>query len=177
MAAPELAIVGRVRRAHGIRGELVVEALTDAPDAIFASGRRVLAGTVDGDPSPGAPELRVRSSRPFKGGFIVAFEGIADRNAAELWRGRYFLVPRDELAPLAEDEVYLHDLLGSSVFRDADGEPLGDVIDVYELPQGLVLDVQLATGTVLIPFRPEVIRRIDRETRRLFVDPPEGLLE
>ena len=50
VTAPDLTIVGRVRKAHGIRGELVVEPLTDAPDAVFAPGRRVFAGTVDGDP-------------------------------------------------------------------------------------------------------------------------------
>ncbi|MGH7671150.1 MAG: hypothetical protein ACRENQ_16830, partial [Gemmatimonadaceae bacterium] len=49
MAAPEFLIVGRVRKAHGIRGELVVEPITDAPDAIFAPGRRVFAGTPSGD--------------------------------------------------------------------------------------------------------------------------------
>ena len=52
--ADEFFIVGRVRRAHGIRGELAVEVITDAPDAIFAPGRRVFAGTVDGDPARAA---------------------------------------------------------------------------------------------------------------------------
>ena len=89
MAAPALTIVGRVRRAHGIRGELVVEPMTDAPDAVFAPGRRVLAGTVDGDPSADGRALVVEESRPFKGGgWIVAFVGISDRNEAERWRER-----------------------------------------------------------------------------------------
>ena len=68
MAAPELTIVGRVRRAHGIHGELVIEPLTDVPDAVFAAGRRVFAGTVDGDPAPDERTLVVKESRPFKGG-------------------------------------------------------------------------------------------------------------
>lgn len=178
MAAPALTIVGRVRRAHGIHGELVIEPLTDAPDAVFAPGRRVFAGTVDGDPAPDGRELVVEESRPFKGGgWIVAFDGIVDRNEAELWRQRYVLAPPEELEPAGEDEVYVHDLLGMSVVHAHSLEPIGEVTEVYEVPQGLMLDVKRENGTVLIPFRPEVIRRIDHTERRLLVDPPEGLLD
>src|SRR5258708_12288254 len=88
MTAPEFIIVGRVRKAHGIRGELVVESITDAPDVVFASGRRVFAGTVTGDPLPSRLELRVQSSRPFNEGLLIRFDGIADRTAADTWRGR-----------------------------------------------------------------------------------------
>ena len=177
MAAPELAIVGRVRKAHGIRGELVIEPLTNAPDAVFASGRRVFAGTVHGDPSPDRRELVVEESRPFKGGWIVAFDSIADRNEAELWRERYLLAPVSELAPVEEGEVYLHDLHGLSVVRAGSLEPVGEVTDVYELPQGVMLDVRRPSGSVLIPFRAEVVTRVDLAERRLEIDPPEGLLE
>lgn len=178
MAAPELIIVGRVRRAHGIHGELVIEPLTDVPDAVFAPGRRVFAGTVDGDPSPDGRTLVVEESRPFKGGgWIVAFNGIADRNEAERWRERYVLAPKNELTPAAEHEVYLHDLFGLSVVRVGSLEPLGDVTDVYQLPQGVMLDVRRPTGSVLIPFRPEVVTKVDLAGRRLIVDPPEGLIE
>ncbi len=178
MAAPELTIVGRVRKAHGIHGELVIEPLTDVPDAVFAPGRRVFAGTVDGDPSPDVRALVVEESRPFKGGgWIVAFNGIADRNAAERWRERYVLAPKHELTPAAEHEVYLHELFGLSVVRAGSLDPVGDVTDVYELPQGIMLDVRRPKGSVLIPFRPEVVTHVDLAGRRLIVDPPEGLIE
>jgi 16S rRNA processing protein RimM len=177
VAAPELAIVGRVRKAHGIQGELVVEPLTSTPDAVFASGRRVFAGTVHGDPSPDRRELVVEESRPFKGGWIVAFAGIVDRNEAELWRERYLFAPVSELEPVGEGEVYLHDLFGLSVVRAGSLEPVGEVTDIYELPQGVMLDVRRPTGSVLIPFRGEVVTRVDLTAHRLEIDPPEGLLE
>ena len=178
VAAPGLTIVGRVRRAHGIRGELVVEPLTDAPDAVFAPGRRVFAGTVDGEPAPDGRELVVEESRPFKGGgWIVAFEEILDRNEAELWRQRYLLASPNELEPAGDYEIYVHDLLGMTVVYAMSLAPVGEVTDVYEVPQGLMLDVKRANGSVLIPFRPEVITRIDHAERRLLIDPPEGLLE
>ena len=178
MAAPALTIVGRVRRAHGIHGELVIESLTDAPDAVFAPGRRVFAGTVDGDPAPDGRELVVEESRPFKGGgWIVAFVGLVDRNEAELWRQRYVLAPADELEPVGEDEVYVHDLLGMTVVHAGSLERVGEVTDVYELPQGLMLDVKRDQGSVLIPFSPEVVARVEQAERRLVIDPPAGLLD
>ena len=177
MAAPDLTIVGRVRRAHGIHGELVVEPLTDVPDAVFAPGRRVLAGTVDGDPAPDGRSLVVEESRPFKGGWIVAFASIADRTEAERWRERYLLLPRAELAPAREGEFYIHDLFGLSVVRAGTLDVVGEVADVYELPQGIMLDVRRPAGSVLVPFRPEVVTEVDLAGRRLFITPPEGLIE
>ena len=178
MTAPDLTLVGRVRRAHGIRGELVIEPLTNTPDVVFAPGRRLLAGTVDGEPSPDGRALVVEESRPFKGGgWIVAFADIADRTAAERWRERYLLAPRAELDPIAEDEVYLHDLLGLDVIVSGSAERVGEVTEVYELPHGVMLDVRRDTGSVLIPFSSEIVQRVDLEARRLIIDPPAGLLE
>lgn len=170
-------LVGRVRRAHGIRGELVVEALTDAPDAIFAPGRRVFAGTRDGDIAPGQPEMRILRSSPFKGGWIVAFEGLGDRSAAETWRDRTFLLPEDEVEPPGEDEVFIHDLVGMRVVR-VSGEELGAVSEVFELPQGLVIEVQREHAKpVLLPFNDQTVTAVDTELRVIHVDPLEGLVE
>jgi len=176
MTPPEYAIVGRVRKAHGIRGELVVEPITSAPGAIFASGRRLFAGTTDGDVAAGAPELTVRGAKPFKGGWIVAFAEITDRNAAELWRERYLLLPLGELTPPGEDEVFQHELIGMRVQR-ASGEAVGTVSALYELPQGLVLEIGEGPAAVLVPYRREIVQRVDVQDRVIVVDPPEGLLE
>ena len=180
---PELVIVGRVRKAHGIRGDLVVEPITDSPDAVFAPGRRVIAGTSSGEPAKhrGPAELHVASAIPFKGGFIVHFDEIADRTIAETWRDRYLLVPADELEPLGEDEVYVHELPGMRVELES-GEYVGTVVVTYELPQGLALEVDRTGGaggtqnTVLIPYD-RVVTRVDRDARIIAIDPPVGLLE
>lgn len=172
---PELIIVGRVRKAHGIRGDLVVEPITDEPDAVFASGRRVIAGTATGDPSKDAQELHITSSSPFKGGYIVHFTEIADRTIAELWRDRFLLVPADELQPLGDDEVYVHDLLGMHVELET-GEKVGVVTATYELPQGLTLDVDRGGRSVLIPYD-RIVTRLDRAAGTIRIDPPLGLLD
>lgn len=172
----EFFIVGRVRRAHGIRGELAVEMITDVPEAVFASGARVFAGTTTGDLLPERLELHVEQAAPFKGGMIVSFREITSRTEAERWRDRYFLVPAAELPPPKGNEVYVHELLDMRVVLPS-GEEVGRVIDVYELPQGLTLDVRRANGTVMLPFSERVVTQVDRETRVITVDPPEGMLD
>lgn len=173
----EFYLVGRVRRAHGLRGELVVESLTDAPDAIFAAGRRVFAGSTDGDPSKPPRELHVLRSSPFKGGLIVAFEGIDSRDEADRWRNRYLLVPDAEVTPPSADELFIHDLVGMHVAR-VTGEDVGEVVEVFELPQGLVMEVARAGGTpVLLPFDDRTVTEVDSARRVILVDPIDGLID
>ena len=176
MAADALAIVGLIRNAQGIRGEVVIESLTDAPDAVFAFGRRVFLGNAAGNSAGEERPMTVEIARPFKGGLMVKFAGVADRNAAELLRGRYVFAPFTELDPPGEDEVYLHDLLGMKVELE-DGSEIGEVTAYYELPQGLTLDVKTAKGSVLVPYRPEVVDRTDAEARVVVVKSEVGIFE
>ena len=180
MTTPEFIIVGRVRKAHGIRGEVVVETITDAPDAIFAAGRRVYAGTASGDIATSRQELHIKGARDFNEGLLVSFDEIADRNEAELWRGRYLLLPAAEVPAPAEDEVYMHDLLGMTVALES-GEVVGTVDELYELPQGLAIDVRRLpprdTETVLVLYDDNTIASVDKDERRIVITPPEGLLE
>jgi len=184
MPEPEYAIVGLIRKAQGVRGEVVVEPLTDKPDVIFASGSRVFAGTSQGDLATprdlrGAgeiPTLTVAGSKPFKKGLIVQFEELQDRDSAELWRGRYLLAPFSELPPLEADQVYLHDLIGMKVVNST-GDDIGAVTTFYELPQGIMLDVDTAHGSVVIPYRPEVIVKTDIEARTIVIDDKLGFLD
>jgi 16S rRNA processing protein RimM len=184
MPEPEYAIVGLIRKAQGIRGEVVIEPLTDKPDVVFASGSRVFAGTSSGDPAivhdsrgeDEIPTLTIADSRPFKKGLLVQFEELQDRDSAELWRGRYLLARFDELPPLEENQVYLHDLIGMKVVSGT-GDELGIVTTFYELPQGLMLDVGTPRGSVLIPYRPELVLRTDIEARTVVINDTLGLLD
>jgi 16S rRNA processing protein RimM len=163
-----------VRNVHGLRGELVIEPITDEPDAIFAAGRRLFLGNVRGIVK-GEPR-QIQAARLFKNGFIVKLAGIDDRNEAELWRETYCLLPADELTPLEEGDVYLHELEGMRVDL-LTGETVGKVVAFYELPQGIILDVSRAgKGTVMIPYD-HVVTSVDREARVITIDPPEGLID
>ena len=184
MPEPEYAIVGLIRKAQGIRGEVIVEPLTDKPDVVFASGSRVFAGTADGELAvvhdvngeAEKPTLTIVRSQSFKKGLIVQFEELQDRDSAELWRGRYLLAPFSELPPLEEDQVYLHDLIGMRVVS-RDGAEIGKVTTFYELPQGIMLDVDTPRGSVLIPYRPEVVVQTDIGARTIVMDDKLGFLD
>jgi 16S rRNA processing protein RimM len=166
------AIVGRIRKPHGIHGDLVVEPLTVAPDVVFASGRRVFTSA----DAQGLVSHEVLSARPFKGVLILALRGVRSRDAADALRDVHLFVPQDELAPLAEGEVWLHELRGMRVV-DTRGAYVGDVQELDALPQGLMLTVHGARGDASIPFVDSIVVRVDREGRVLTIDPPEGLLD
>ncbi len=174
---PRHGIVGRVRKAHGLRGEIVVEPITSEPEAVFVSGRRLLLGTAAGDLPATAPSFEISRASRFKGGWIVALGGLVDRNEADLWRERYLFAPYAELRPPGDDEVYHHELLGMRV-ELASGEAVGEVIALYELPQGLTLEVRRhEKEPALVPYRAAIVQRVDPAERLIVVDPPEGLLD
>jgi 16S rRNA processing protein RimM len=177
MSAPEWLIVGRLRKSHGLRGEIIVEPITDAPAEVFSAGRVLFAGDAAGDPLPDPPELTVAEARPHTNGLLtVRFEEMRDRDEASRWTNRYLLVPATELEPPAEGEVYLHELEGMQVVLES-GDHVGTVSNVFELPQGIALDVKRDTGTVLIPFNEEFVRQVRRAERVVVIAPPPGLLD
>ncbi|HEX2778316.1 MAG TPA: ribosome maturation factor RimM, partial [Gemmatimonadaceae bacterium] len=180
---PDWIIVGRIRKAHGIRGEVLVEPITDAPDAIFAPGRRVFVGLSDARPDSALPPLEVRAARPFKEGFLIVFDAVHDRDDAERWRDRWLFLAADELPGPDDGEIYLHDIPGMRVELE-DGTVVGTVGTLYELPQGLVMDVVRASAgngarprTVMIPYDEHTLVRVDPEARVIVVAPPDGLLD
>ena len=177
MPSPEWIIVGRLRKSHGLHGEIIVEPITDAPAEVFSAGRVLFAGDAAGDPLPDPPELTVRETRPHMNGLLaVRFEEMRDRDEASRWTNRYLLMPAGELEPPTEGEVYLHELEGMQVVLES-GEHVGTVSAVFELPQGLALDVQRESGTVLIPFNAVFIHEVKRAERTVVIAPPAGLLD
>ncbi|HSJ24660.1 MAG TPA: ribosome maturation factor RimM [Longimicrobiales bacterium] len=176
-AAPAHLVVGFIAKAHGTRGELFVAPLTDHPDAVFAPGQSLLLGDEKGALAGDAPSLVVDSVRPFKRGLLVAFENVAGRDGADALARRYVLVPSEAVPAAAEDEVFYHELLGMRVETVA-GEVAGTVREVFETEPHHLLEVVNDEGHKrLVPFAARLVRSIDREGRRIIIDPPEGLLD
>jgi 16S rRNA processing protein RimM len=167
-------VVGRLRKPHGLKGDYTLFPLTDHPDSVFAPGREVWVLNLEGDTVAGP--LTVERSRSYHRQWLVKFAGLEKRESLDQFRGQFLGVPQDTLAPLAEDEVYLHELDGFSV-RLADDTPLGLVSAVYELPAGIVIEVQGPKREFLLPYRKEFVQQVDRAGRRLVVTPPEGLID
>jgi 16S rRNA processing protein RimM len=166
-----------VRKPHGIRGELFVESLTDHPGDVFVSGVVLRPGDESGRaPDPHQPGLHVLSARPFRDGWLLSFEGIEDRGSADRLRGRDLLIERSRLPPLAEGEVFYHQLPGMQVYT-VGGAHVGQVQQLYELRPNDLLEVRTERGTVLLPFHEHMIREVDVPGGRIVIDPPEGLLD
>jgi 16S rRNA processing protein RimM len=167
----EVVAVGRIGKAHGIRGDVFVEPWTDAPEERFADG------TVLGTEPAGRGPLTVEHTRSHSGKLVVHFQGLDDRNAIEAIRGTVLVVAATG-RPVIEDpdEFYDTDLIGLAV-RTVAGAPLGPVTDVLHSPAGSLLAIDVAGREVLIPFRREFVPTVDLASRTAEVDPPEGLLE
>ncbi|MCA9678159.1 MAG: 16S rRNA processing protein RimM [Kofleriaceae bacterium] len=165
MAAPPDRIeVGYVARAHGIRGEIC--ARTHDPDsttlgdvtAVWIRDRRYV----------------IEAARDTPRGWLLVLDGVPDRNAAEALRGATLEVERAELA-LGDDEVFLTDLIGFATFLP-DGAPWGEVV-ALELGPQIRLVVRDGDVERQLPLVDALVPVIDREARRITVDPPEGLPE
>jgi 16S rRNA processing protein RimM len=177
-ADPPFVVVGHITRPHGTKGEFFIWSLTDRPDDAFVEGGFLTVARSEGDlPDDLFPPLRIRSVRPFRKGFLLCFEGIHDRNAAEMLRDRYLLRPFAEIPPLEEGEAFYHQLLGAEVVT-REGRELGKVREVYPLRPTDLLEVVAEDGSsTLIPYTSEVIVEFDAAAGRVVVDPPEGLLD
>ncbi len=173
--AGPLLIVGWIQKPHGIKGELFVRLETDRPAEVFRPGRVLRLGDVQGRPVEGT--LTVQRARPFKEGYLLKTEEHSGRSdAQDAVRGRTLLLPQSDAAPLADDEVFYHEIVGMRV-EGPDGT-IGEVKDLYEAPSGFLLGVRAPGGKeILIPFVREMVRRLDREARVVEIEAPAGLLD
>jgi 16S rRNA processing protein RimM len=168
-------IVGRIRRPHGVKGELVVGLESDHPERVFTPGRVLLLG--DDQARPGGGSLTVERARPFKDGVLLRSLELTVLDASlELLRGRTLLIPEEEAAPLEDDEIFYHQLIGLKVV--VEGAEIGTVRNVFETAAADLLQVVRPGGReLMMPFSTEFVVRWDVEEGVLEMSPPEGLLE
>ena len=167
-------VVGRVAKAHGVTGEVVVEVRTDDPDARFQPG-----GTLRGRAARGGGEreFAVEAVRAHGGRLLVRLAGVADRSAADGLRGTVFVVDSGELPPIEDpDEFYDHQLEGLRV-RTIDGTDVGTVAEVLHTAGGELLAVRGGDREVLVPFVSAIVTSVSLADGLVEIDPPDGLLE
>lgn len=167
----DMVLVGRIARAHGIRGQVIVDPATDFPEERFKPG------SVLSIQRGGAIEaLTVGQVRFHRGRPIIGLEGIETMNAAETLAGTELRVSIQSLQPLPPGSYYHHDLIGCSV-ETPNGDRVGQVRGVEGDGVGSRLVVESASGDVLIPMVEGIWVAIDVAGRRIIVDPPDGLLD
>ena len=149
--------VGRIGRALGLRGEVVITPVSNIADR-FAPGSTLW---IDGR------AYVIASARPNQHRFVVRFEGVEDRDAAEALRSK--IVEAEQLTEPPEGELWVHELIGSEV-RDPSGVPLGHVVAVEANPAH---DLLVLDGGRLVP----MVFVVSFESGVVVVDPPDGLLD
>lgn len=168
-------VVGRVAKAHGVTGELVVDVRTDDPDQRFAAGNRLRLKPSRGD---GGRDVVVETVRPHGGRLLVRLRGVSDRDAADALRGHLFVVDSGALPPIEDpDEFYDHQLEGLTV-RTVDAQAVGTVAEVLHTAGGELLAVRTADGAeLLVPFVSAIVTSVSLADGLVEIDPPEGLLD
>jgi 16S rRNA processing protein RimM len=167
--------VGRLTKAHGLKGAIKVELYTDAPERRFVPGAVFTLQVPTSSPWHGKTleliELKWYNLQP-----VAFFKDVSDRSAAEglikaiLWIDHDLAAPSDE-----EDAWYDHQLVGLAVVRD--GIRIGTVSQVDHLPSQDLIHVTTDAGEVLVPFVKAIVPTVDIAAGTLTVTPPDGLFE
>ena len=164
---PHRTKVGYVRRAHGVRGAVIVNPLTDDP-ARFDTGAEFHTD------NPGLPEVVLETVQPHKDGLLATLSGVADRDQAESLRGTSLFVDASQRRTLEPDEFWPDQLVGM-VALDPAGNALGTVVDVIDGPQDR-LAVETSGGVFEVPFVAAIVTEVDVVAKQLVIDAPDGLI-
>ena len=161
-------VVGRLGRAQGLRGEIRVEVRTDEPEHRFAPGEVL---TTDS-----GRELTVARLRAQGNSWVMSFDGVSDRTAAEQLSGALLYAEAITGTPDEPDTYYDHQLVGLQV-QDINGLPLGAVTEVIHLPGHDLLAVNHDGREVLVPFVQDIAVEVNPAAGLVVVDPPAGLFD
>jgi 16S rRNA processing protein RimM len=162
-------VIGRIVRPHGIAGEVKVQLASEYEGALDASHvKTVYLNDMD-------PAVRVKRCRVTPEGLLLLLDGVPDRNAADLQRGKTIALEAKSLPKLPEGEYYAHDLVGMRV-KTIDGVDLGELVEVLATGSNDVYVVRSADDTeLLLPAIDSCVKVIDFDTETVSVLVPEGL--
>ena len=169
MTTDDLILVGRVARAHGNKGQVIVNPDTDFPDDRFVVGATLLVG-------PAATPRRITSARFHQGRPVLGLEGIETMDDAERLAEAELKVAAGSLAPLPDRTYYRHELVGCEV-QDTEGRLIGEVASVEGPMEMSRLVINAPHGEVLIPLVDEICVEVAPAERRIRIKAPDGLIE
>lgn len=165
-----LLVVGRIGRAHGVRGEATIEVRTDDPDSRF-----VIGSTLQTDPSSKGP-LTIRDARFHSGTLLLSFDGVDDRNAVEALRNVLLMADvNPEEANISDNDFHISQIIGCKVI-DESARDWGVVTDVLHLPAQDTLVIDHGGKEILVPFVKAFVPTIDVKGKSIIVNAIEGLL-
>ncbi len=166
---PAFLVVGKVRRPHGVHGEVVAEILTDFPERLIPK-RAIYIGEKH-------VKQVIASQRPHNEGLLLGFEGITTPEQAGRFRNQILSIAASEASELPDGEYYFHELFDLEVMDEA-GKLLGRLTDILETGANDVYVVTGASGReLLIPAIPEVILEVDLDANTMKVHLLPGLVD
>ncbi|MGP8271976.1 MAG: ribosome maturation factor RimM [Terracidiphilus sp.] len=186
--AAQWVALARIRRPQGRKGEVFADILTDFPEK-FAERRQLWLLSDPDSPRPKSPlaptprQVELIAHWLHKGGIVLHFSGVDSISAAETLAGLNVAIPRADRAPLAEDEVYIADLVGCTLYDVAKSDApvlVGQIEDVNRTAGPVaLLAVRSATSAeeILVPFAKTYLRTIDLAAKRVEMALPEGLTD
>jgi 16S rRNA processing protein RimM len=157
-------LIGRIRKAHGLKGEVSVEPTGDNP-ARFKKLTRVFLRNKVGD----IREVQVLKARTASGLPLILLEGVEDKTAADSLKNQEILIPESERPPLPKGHAYYDEIEGMDVVDDETGESLGTVREVLDMPAGEVFVIDMKEGERLVSNAGEEVIAIDTKNRQLRV--------
>ena len=164
--------VGRLTKAHGLKGAIKLELYTDDPERRFVPGAEFSLQVPTGSKWHGKT-IRLAELRWYNGHPVGFFEGVTDRTEAETLIKAILWVDQDDT--VEEDAWYDHQLVGLRVLRD--GNEVGTIARVDHLPAQDLLAVKTRDGEVLVPFVSAIVPEVDIKAGTVTVTPPPGLFE
>ena len=173
--------LAHILHTQGRKGEVYADILTDFPEKFAERKRLWLLANTSGAGSVALPrEVDLVAHWLHKGGIVLHFSGVDSISAAETLARLIVAVPLAERAPLADDEVYVADLIGCALINVSGANPVavGEIenVDRTAGPVALLV-VNGAAGEVLVPFAKSYLRSIDLKARRVEMALPEGLID
>jgi 16S rRNA processing protein RimM len=166
-----MALVGRIARPHGLKGQVAVNPETNFVEERFAKGATLWTRSAAGDEQLTVASLRLQNGRP-----IVGFEGFTRIEDVERLGGQELRVPEDALQPLQPGTYYEYQLVGCAV-ETTRGDAIGEVAKVEGGAGASRVVVNGPRGEILIPLAVDICVEIDVAKKRIRVDAPDGLLE
>jgi len=164
---PEYLAIGRIRRPHGVQGELLMDILTDFPGRL-SPGKLVYIGEKH-DP------FQISSIRSLDKTLLMKLEDVEDTDQAGRFRNKLVYVKTKGLPTLPEGEYYYHQLVGLKVV-DESGNLLGSLVEILKTGANDVYIVHAEDGNeILLPAIDSVILEVNLDRSEILVRPPEWL--
>ncbi len=162
---PVYLTIGKLRRTHGVRGEIIMDALTDFPETI-TTGMTVYIGAHH-------KQQIISSVRPADKTLLIAFEGFDDCDKVGIFRNQFVFIKTKDAAPLEEGKFYHHEVIGMEVI-DENGAHIGKISEIINTGANDVYVIQPESGVeILIPAIKSIVLEIDKNTGKMRVRIPE----